>query len=114
MSQTVRYVDLAIGDIIRLPGIEGYKDATVYNIENGYVHVVRPYVHCADFTYTGGVITYLGDEKFSIPADSAAVELLSSQDPNETRLKIKAIVDDIRACLEKGQVAIALNKLRQL
>lgn len=114
MSQTVRYADLEIGDIIRLAGIEGYHDCTVYNVENGNVHLVRPYVHTADFLHTGGVITYLGEEKFSVPANGDAVELLASRPPEETRNKIKAIIGDIRYCLEQGRIGPALEKLRQL
>lgn len=114
MAQTVRFADLAIGDVVRLTGIEGYNDATVYNVEDGRVYLVRPYVQCADFTCSAGVITYLGQEKFNVPADSVAVTLLSSHDPEETRNKVAAIVADIRYCLEHGQVANALSKLRQL
>lgn len=112
--ETVRRVDLEIGDIIRLPGIEGYNDATVYQVKDGQVYVVRPYVHTADFICTSGVITYLGQEEFSMPADSTAVQLLSSRHPEETRNKVRAIISDIRYCLEKGQTALALEKLRQL
>lgn len=112
--ETVRRADLEIGDVIRLKGIEGYNDATVYNVADGKVYLVRPYVHCADFICSSGVITYLGEEKFNIPADSEAVTLLSSRDPEETRKKVNAIVADIRYCLENGKVGDALNKLRML
>lgn len=112
--ETVRRLDLEIGDIVRLNGTEWYNDCTVYQVKDGNVHLVRPYVHCADFICTAGVITYLGEEKFSVPADATAITLLSSRNPEETRDKIKAIVSDIRHCLENGQIASALDKLRNL
>lgn len=112
--QTVRMLDLEIGDIIRLAGTEGYNDCTVYQIQDNQVHVVRPYVHTADFIHTGGVITYLGEEKFTMARDETAVTLLASRPPEETRQKIRAIVADIRYCLETGHVSAALDKLRLL
>jgi len=59
--------DLKLGDVIRL-GINGtYEDATVYRInKNGSVQVWRPYVQTADFSYTGGVIPYIGIEDFAL------------------------------------------------
>lgn len=114
-EKRIKIADLQLGDIIRLDGTEGYKDCTVHKIEGRDVHVTRPYVHTADFTYTGGVITYLGEEKFSLYAnDSGTVVLLARRDPEETRRKIRAIVHDIRADLELGKISAALEKLRQL
>lgn len=82
MSETVRYADLQLGDIVRT--FDGpYGDSTVYQIADGQVHMVRPYVHTADFIYTGGVITYLGQDKFSHPANADAVTLLRSGHPEE-------------------------------
>ncbi len=58
--------DLKLGDTIRL-GTGTYEDATVYRInKDGSVQVWRPYVTTADFSYTGGVIPYLGIEDFAL------------------------------------------------
>ena len=59
--------DLKLGDVIRL-GMSGtYEDATVYRInKDGSVQVWRPYVTTADFSYTGGVIPYIGIEDFAL------------------------------------------------
>lgn len=62
-----------VGDTIRRieDGIAVFNTATIENItvEHGeqVAHVVRPYIHTADFTYTGGVLTYIGLERYSIP-----------------------------------------------
>ena len=37
---------------------------TVSQIEKGDIHFHRPYTHTADFSYTGGVICYVGIETF--------------------------------------------------
>lgn len=112
---TVTRKDLQIGDIVRLFGGDGpYMDATVYQVENGNVHVVRPYVHAADFICTSGVITYLGEEKFSLPADNTAIMLLESRPPEATRTAIRGITDAIRMALDKGEIWKARELLRQL
>lgn len=47
---------------------DAYRCFTVVNRseEGKWVEVVRPYVHTQDFTYTAGVIPYLGWEQFKI------------------------------------------------
>ena len=58
--------DLKLGDVVRL-GLSGYEDATVYRQNpDGSVQVWRSYVTTADFSYTGGVIPYLGIEDFAL------------------------------------------------
>lgn len=116
MNETVKVSELQIGDIVRLgTNDNGYADATVYNIKDGNVHVFRPYVHVSDFITTGGVITYMGHEDFSIPVSSSGtVILLSRQDPEHTRKVIRQIVSDIKTDLEKGEIWKAQDKLRKL
>ena len=115
MSEVVKASELQIGDIIRLSSIDnGYADCTVYNLENGSAHLIRPYIHTADFLHTGGVITYIGQEDFSIPLNDTMITRLSSRSPEENRLKIRAIISDIKAELEEGNTCKALDLLRQL
>ena len=66
MPTKISVKDLRLGDIIRLDTQE-YSYATVRCLnENGTVQIVRPYIHCGDFQYTGGVITYIGTEDFAL------------------------------------------------
>lgn len=113
MATTVRALDLEIGDIVQM-GDGPYMCCTVCNVDEKNVHLVRPYIQTADFTCTGGVITYIGQERYSICRNADAVMLLESRDPEETRKKIRAIVEDIRHCVTTGQTAAALEKLRSL
>jgi hypothetical protein len=56
---------LLLGDRVNLfadqPGA-AYGWATVVKVTEEEVTVVRPYVHVADFEYTGGLMSYLGQE----------------------------------------------------
>ena len=42
---------------------------TVKQIKNGQITFFRPYTHTADFSYTGGVICYVGVEEWSESVD---------------------------------------------
>jgi len=127
MKTTVKASTLQIGDIVRIAaGVdEGYSDCTVYQIEKRrsglgvlqremtIVHLVRPYVHTADFLCTAGVITYIGQENFQV-YDETEVYLMRRAHPEETREKIKAIVSDIRTAIESNDRPRALELLRNL
>lgn len=53
--------NLKLGDRVEL--FEGaYGTATVIQIEDDKVTFYRPYIHTSDFSYTGGVIPYIGTE----------------------------------------------------
>src|SRR5262245_18490708 len=55
--------DLNLGDTVCVA--EGtYDHAMVFRIEKDAIHLRRPYMTHADFSYTGGVITYMGLEEF--------------------------------------------------
>lgn len=57
----IKICDLKLGDVVQLS--EGaYMCATVQQVTADEVILFRPYVHCADFSYSGGVITYIGTE----------------------------------------------------
>ena len=65
----VKVSQLGLGDVVDL-GLTVYSFATVCKVEdNGWVHLHRPYIQTADFSYTGGVITYIGQENFSLSPD---------------------------------------------
>ncbi len=64
--------DLQIGDVVILanngePLQSAGNQMTVINRTDKEITFFRPYVSLADFTYTGGVIPYVGMEKFSVP-----------------------------------------------
>jgi len=59
--------ELTLGSVVDL-GLESYRHATVKNIKpNGDIELFRPFVATADFSYTGGVICYVGIEEFASP-----------------------------------------------
>ena len=62
MNTTVDGKDLRLGDVVRLYD-DAYADATVKNVTNAVVTLFRPYVVTADFSYSGGVICYVGIEE---------------------------------------------------
>lgn len=72
---------LSLGDIVQLFD-DGYGTATVVQITDDEVHLFRPYVHTADFSYTGGVIPYIGTETVKLwRKDSRDIKLLRKGDP---------------------------------
>jgi hypothetical protein len=67
--------DLQLGDTIRL-GDGAFMDAVVQQIENGRAHLERPYMVVADFSYTGGVITSIGHENWTVSTDDNRTYIL--------------------------------------
>ena len=61
MPEQVKICDLKLGDIVKLSD-GAYMCATVQQVTPDEIIMVRPYIHCNDFSYTGGVITYIGQE----------------------------------------------------
>ena len=59
--------ELQLADQVTRDGMIGV--ATVSQIKDGMVHFFRPYTHTADFSYTGGVICYVGIEQWSVERD---------------------------------------------
>ena len=70
--------ELEIGDVVTLTNqernvkiiLEPYCQLTVINKTEKEITFFKPYVSLADFTYTGGVIPYIGVEKFSVPINN--------------------------------------------
>lgn len=48
-----------------------WSTALVTQIKDGEVHLFRPYGTTSDFSYTGGVIPYVGIETYKVEVDSA-------------------------------------------
>ena len=61
----VKARDLKLGDVVDLEG-GGYMVATVVKTGEGRVRVVRPFVHTGSFSYTGGVLWYIGVEEVDL------------------------------------------------
>lgn len=65
--KVIKASDLKLGDVIRtVPSEEAYLHGTVKQIKEDTVVIFRPYVQTADFSYTGGVICYIGIEIYEI------------------------------------------------
>lgn len=62
--------EMQLGDRIRTADPSGaFRDCVVKQITEKEVTLFRPYVHTADFSYTGGVICYIGVEEYQIPRE---------------------------------------------
>jgi len=61
--QKVKYSDLKLRDIVDLESGD-YSIATVIQITDRGIKFFRPYVMTSDFSYTAGVIPYIGFEEF--------------------------------------------------
>ena len=70
--------DLQLADVVQLNFATAmpWHTSTVQQIKDGYATLFRPYVHTEDFSYTGGVICYIGIETFEVPMDSREVIIL--------------------------------------
>lgn len=78
----VKMKELKLGDRIRFWDPEkpspAFQDSVVKQIKDGEITFFRPYVHTADFSFTGGVICYIGIEEWNSPTNHNEVELLES------------------------------------
>jgi len=69
-NKLMRTAELQLGDEIQL--FNGpFGHAIVTKIDGGAVHYFRPYATTADFSYTGGVIPYIGVEQNTLCRESA-------------------------------------------
>ncbi len=68
--------ELQLGDTVCSHGVADsmpsrpWSTAIVVQIKDGLVHLWRPYGTMADFSYTGGVIPYVGIETYSVEQGS--------------------------------------------
>jgi hypothetical protein len=73
--------DLRLADTINLSSSQGpWTTSIVKKVTDTEVTLFRPYGTTADFSYTGGVICYVGIEEFSIPRDYHLVTLLDRKE----------------------------------
>lgn len=75
----IRARDFQLADVVSRvgQGVNGaFDDCVVKKIEevefpitgkHKFATLFRPYAHTADFSYTGGVICYIGIEEFTVP-----------------------------------------------
>jgi hypothetical protein len=63
-------------EVSMVSGNETWKTCIVKQIANGQVHLFRPYGVTADFSYTGGVICYVGIEEYQVSIDSKVEYIL--------------------------------------
>ncbi len=62
---------LQLGDTVQYVGNHfPFKTQVVKQIKDDVVTFFRPYVHTADFSYTGGVICYIGIEEYQVPVSA--------------------------------------------
>ena len=62
--------DMQLADVIRWPELGDWNTCIVKNVTDKDVALFRPYGHHADFSYTGGVICYIGVGDCTISRDS--------------------------------------------
>lgn len=66
VNKEISATALKVADVVRV--FEGeWGTAIVKNIAGGLVHLYRPYGHAENWSYSGGVICYMGVEEFTRP-----------------------------------------------
>lgn len=71
---------LMLADRVRVLGEnDPFNTAIVAKITDTDVHFYRPYGTTSDFSYTGGVLCYVGIEEFCRPLSDKAVWLVVEQ-----------------------------------
>lgn len=77
--------DLRLADVITQQECRGtvreaeFSTCTVIQIEDDRVKLFRPYSATADFSYTGGVIPYIGVEEYWVEKDSSMLWTIYSR-----------------------------------
>lgn len=66
MADMVFVRDLRLRDVVRFTGLDAFGDGVVRQITDDTVTIFRPYATTADFSYTGGVIPYIGIEEVKL------------------------------------------------
>lgn len=64
--------DMHLADTVAYEPFGPWHNAIVKQIDANNVTLFRPYGTTADFSYTGGVICYIGIEEYTIPLSSDA------------------------------------------
>jgi len=80
-KKMIKPKDMQLADTVQYRPFGKWSNAIVKQIKDGEVTLFRPYGHTADFSYTGGVICYIGVEEYQIPLTSdAEYELLDRKE----------------------------------
>ena len=80
--------ELRLGDQVQMFS-DSYGWATVSKADDETVTLTRPFVHLADFTYTGGRIPYIGIETIKSHRDSGHVYQV-----------VRLVANDCKGCVE--------------
>jgi len=76
-TESIPGTELVLGDKV-LVLKDAYGWATVVKLEGNDATVHRVYVHIADFSYTGGVLSYVGTEKFTLALEGRSYDVCPS------------------------------------
>lgn len=74
--ETIKVNELCLGDVVDTMEGNPYSCATVCQVTENEVEFFRPYTHHADFSYTGGVICYVGINQFKVPRNDNPITLI--------------------------------------
>ena len=77
--------ELVLGDHVQIDtGPYGWGTVFKLDTQNGCAHVFRPFVHLAEFVYTGGVPHYTGTETFPILLEGRSYRVDSNEHEHRT------------------------------
>jgi hypothetical protein len=76
----VQAKDLRLADVVQIKGFGPWNHAIVKQVTDTQVHLFRPYGSTADFSYTRGVICYVGIEEYSVPRNELEWTVLDRKD----------------------------------
>jgi len=79
----VRAKDLRLADTVILDTgsfAAPWRSAVVTQVTDREVTFFRPYATTADFSYTGGVIPYIGTETFNVPRGEHEYEVVARKE----------------------------------
>lgn len=62
--------EMQLGDRIQCYEDPCFSTGIIKSIDSHYVHIFRPYGTTAEFSYSGGVICYIGIEEYSLSRTS--------------------------------------------
>ncbi len=69
--RTIKTNELQLGDVVaQNPVTQPWGSTLVVRVTDDAVHLFRPYGVTADFSYTGGVIPYIGVETYEVERSS--------------------------------------------
>jgi len=78
-KKIIKPAEMQLGDRVRMTWdniTPPFMDSVVKQIKDRNVTLFRPYVTTADFSYTGGVICYIGIDQWNIAIDSSTEFIL--------------------------------------